>query len=130
MKKATVVTLVLLSGLSVCSLTGCGGVMLIKDATPNQATNSGCGTADFANESKRQAQEDGTVQDDSKDSKSSLEEDTSDLSVDDYVKSSDVDSTGVTIQSQSMDDSDQQSTDDSDQISTLPMTDEQKPVAD
>lgn len=124
MKKATVVTLVLLSVLSVCSLTGCGGTMLIKDATPSQATNSGCGTADFANERKEQtqAQEDGTVQEDNKDSKSSLEEGTSDLSVDDYVKSSDVDSTGVTIQSQSMDDSDQ--------ISTLPMTDEQKPVVD
>lgn len=126
MKKVTVVTLVLLSVLSVCSLTGCGGVMLIKDATPNQATNSGCGTADFANESKRQAQEDGTVQEDSKDSKGTLEEDTSDFSKDsesdDYVKSSDVDSIGATIQSQSMDDSDQ--------ISTLPMTDEQKPVVD
>lgn len=124
MKKATVVTLVLLSVLSVCSLTGCGGTMLIKDATPSQATNSGCGTADFANERKEQtqAQEDGTIQEDSKDSKSSLDEGTSDLSVDDYVKSSDVDSTGVTIQSQSMDDSDQ--------ISTLPMTDEKKPVAD
>ena len=117
MKKATVVTLVLLSVLSVCSLTGCGGTMLIKDVTPSQATNSGCGTADFANESKRQAQEDGTAQENSKGSKG-----TSDLSVDDYAKSSDVDSTGVTIQSQSMDDSDQ--------ISTLPMTDEQKPVVD
>lgn len=128
MKRATVVTLVLLSVLSVCSLTGCGGVMLIKDATPRQATNSGCGTADFANESKRQmqAQEDGAVQEDSKDSKGTLEEDTSDLNKDsesdDYVKSSDVDSIGATIQSQSMDDSDQ--------ISTLPMTDEQKPVVD
>lgn len=124
MKKAVVVTLVFLSVFSVCSLTGCGGTMLIKDSTPSQATNSGCGTADFANERKEQtqAQEDGTVQEDSKDSKSSLDEGTSDLSVDDYVKSSDVDSTGVTIQSQSADSSDQ--------ISTLPLEDGQKAVVD
>lgn len=123
------VTLVLVSVLLVCSLPGCGGTMLIKDATPSQATNSGCGTADFANERKEQtqAQEDGTVQEDSKDSKNPLEEGTSDFSVDDYVRSSDVDSTGVTIQSQSADSAEAGS---SDQISTLPLEDGQKAVVD
>lgn len=120
MKKAVVVTLVFLSVFSVCSLTGCGGTMLINDAKPVNPANSGCGTADFANEAKKQAQEQGT------DSKDSLDEGTSDLSKDseaeDYVKSSDVDSTGVTIQSQS--------SDSSDQISTLPLEDGQKPVVD
>lgn len=117
------VTLVLVSVLLVCSLPGCGGTMLINETKTVNPANSGCGTADFANEAKRQAQEQGT---DSKDSKSSLDEGTSDISKDseaeDYVKSSDVDSTGVTIQSQSADSSDQ--------ISTLPLEDGQKPVVD
>ena len=84
--------------------------MLIKDAKPVNPANSGCGTADFANEAKKQAQEQGT---------SELSKDSE---AEDYVKSSDVDSTGVTIQSQSADSSDQ--------ISTLPLEDGQKAVVD
>lgn len=131
MKKAVVVTLVLLSVLSVCSLTGCGGTMLINDSKPVNPANSGCGTADFANEAKKQAQEQGTDSSDegtTKDSK--VEEGTKDPNVDSIgatIQSADkgdpdVDSTGVTIQSQS--------SDSSDQISTLPLEDGQKPVVD
>lgn len=128
MKKAIVVTLVFLSVLSVCSLTGCGGTMLINDVKP---VNSGCGTADFANEAKKQAQEQGTYNSDENTTKDSkVEQGTKDPNVDSIgatIQSADkgnpnVDSTGVTIQFQS--------SDSSDQISTLPMEDGQKPVVD
>lgn len=128
MKKAIVVTLVFLS---VCSLIGCGGTMLINDVKPVNPANSGCGTADFANKAKKQAQEQGTYSPDENTTRDSkVEEGTKDPNVDSIgatIQSADkgnpgVDSTGVTIQSQS--------SDSSDQISTLPLTDGQKPVVD
>lgn len=135
MKKVIVVvigvTLVLISVLLVCSLPGCGGTMLINDAKPVNPANSGCGTADFANEAKKQAQEQGTdSKDESTTKDSKVEEGTKDPNVDSIgatIQSADkgdpdVDSTGVTIQSQS--------SDSSDQISTLPLEDGQKPVVD
>lgn len=136
MKKAVVVTLVFLSVFSVCSLTGCGGTMLINDAKPVNPANSGCGTADFANEAKKQAQVQGTDSSDESTTKDSkVEEGTKDPNVDSIgatIQSADkgdpdVDSTGVTIQSQSADSSEAGS---SDQISTLPLEDGQKAVVD
>lgn len=140
MKKAIVVVigviLVLLSVFLVCSLPGCGGVMLINDTKTVNPANSGCGTADFANEAKNQAQEQGTYSSDENTTKDSkVEEGTKDPNVDSIgatIQSADkgnpdVDSTGVTIQSQSVDSSE---VDSSDQISTLPLEDGQKAVVD
>lgn len=125
------VTVVLVSVLLVCSLPGCGGTMLINETKTVNPANSGCGTADFANEAKRQAQEQGTYNSDENTTKDSrVEQGTKDPNVDSIgatIQSADkgdpdVDSTGVTIQSQSVDSSDQ--------ISTLPLEDGQKPVVD
>lgn len=124
------VILVLLSVFLVCSLPGCGGVMLINDTKTVNPANSGCGTADFANEAKKQAQEQGTYSSDENTTKDSrVEQGTKDPNVDSIgatIQSADkedpdVDSTGVTIQSQSADESG---------ISTLPMEDGQKSVVD
>lgn len=124
------VTVVLVSVLLVCSLPGCGGTMLINETKTVNPANSGCGTADFANEAKRQAQKQGTYNDENTTKDSKVEEGTKDPNVDSIgatIQSADkedpdVDSTGVTIQSQSADSSDQ--------ISTLPLEDGQKPVVD
>lgn len=120
MKKAIVVTLVFLS---VCSLTGCGDTMLINDVKPVNPANSGCGTADFANKAKKQAQEQGTYSPDENTTRDSKVEEGTKDPIGATIQSADkgnpdVDSTGATIQSQS--------SDSSDQISTLPLTDGQK----
>lgn len=102
MRKRLGIVSVLLAVLTISSLTGCGGVAVINKASEV--------------DDKTQYQNTGVAPaEETKPGSNSVDSDT---------KSNDpnVDDTGVTTQSQS--------SDYSDQITTLPMTDEQKPVVD